>query len=94
MKNHAMKTTIRSLMPAMAFLTFAPGTAKACEMCFGAGSDSPVVTAMGLSMMGLLVVTGFVLTGVTKFFVNMERRARSLERAGYEERVSTNGDGH
>jgi hypothetical protein len=45
-------------------------------------------------MMGLLVVTGFVLTGVTKFFVNMERRARSLERAGYEERVSTNGDGH
>lgn len=57
----------------------------ACETCFGAGSDSPVVTAIGLSMLGLLLVIGVVLTGVTKFFVNMERRARSLERSGFNE---------
>jgi hypothetical protein len=89
-----MNTALRILILATAFLSLAPGTARACEMCFGAGSDSPVVTAIGLSMLGLLLVTGFVLTGVTRFFLNMERRAKSLERAGFDERVSTNGDGH
>ena len=69
---------------------FTPTAVLACEKCFGAGSDSPVVTAIGLSMATLAIVTGFVLTGITKFFRDMTVRARKLQDAGYTERVSEN----
>jgi hypothetical protein len=41
-------------------------------------------------MLTLVVITGVVLTGVTKFFRDMTVRARKLEGAGYTERVSEN----
>lgn len=71
-----------------------PAIASACERCFGAGSDSPIVTAISLSMFALVVVTALVLTGVTKFFRDMTRRARSLEDSGYVDGVSGNGHAH
>jgi len=88
-----MKTVslrIGSLAMLAAIALASPASAVACERCFGAGSDSPVVTAIGLSMATLAIVTGFVLTGITKFFRDMTVRAKKLQDAGYTERVSEN----
>lgn len=96
MEKHStrLRATIESSFRAIAalstLLVLSPLAASACERCFGAGSDSPVITALGLSMLSLVVVTGFVLTGITKFFRDMTLRAKKLEESGYTERVSEN----
>ena len=69
-----------------------PDVALACERCFGAGSDSPVVAAISLSMFTLLVVVSVVMTGITKFFTHSARRAKLLDEFGFDERTS--GDGN
>jgi len=88
--------TLRStpLLIAAAIVAIEPRVATACESCFGVGADSPVVTAIGLSMLSLLLIVGFVLMGITKFFVDMARRARGLDEAGYDDHVSGNGRAH
>lgn len=68
-----------------------PSVLLACDKCFGAGADSPIVTAVNLSMLALVLVTGTVLTGITKFFTNMNRRTKLLNEFGFDEHSS--GDG-
>lgn len=89
-----MKTTLALMFATAALLAITPRAASACEVCFGVGADSPVVTAIGLSMLSLLLIVGFVLTGITKFFVDMSRRARGLDESGYDDHVSGNGRAH
>ena len=55
-----------------------PGAAAACERCFGAGADSPIVTAIGLSMLSLLVLMGFVFGGIFSFFNQAHTRTQTL----------------
>ena len=55
-----------------------PGAAAACERCFGAGADSPIVTAIGLSMLSLLVLIGFVCSGIFSFFNQAHTRTQLL----------------
>lgn len=55
-----------------------PETSLACEKCFGAAVDSPVVYAIGFSMLALLVTIIFVWGGIIAFFNNVERRGRLL----------------
>jgi hypothetical protein len=47
----------------------------ACEKCFGAFVDSPVVAAVSASMFLLLVVTSCVLGGITAFFRRAHERS-------------------
>jgi hypothetical protein len=65
------------------------GTAiGACEKCFGALVDSPVVAAVSASMFLLLVVTSCVLGGITAFF----RRAHERSVADAPDRGSGRPD--
>lgn len=57
---------------------FSPGAAAACERCFGAGVDSPIVIAIGFSMLTLLVLMGFVSGGIFSFFSQANTRAQIL----------------
>ncbi len=65
------------ILPALA-LFWLPETAHACEKCFGAAADSPVVYAIGISMLTLLVMIIGVWGGLLSFFRNMEKRRRML----------------
>lgn len=55
-----------------------PEVTLACERCFGAGLDSPIVTAIGISMLVLLAMIGFVFTGIISFFNQAHNRSRSI----------------
>ena len=55
-----------------------PSVGLACERCFGAGSDSPIVSAIGVSMLGLLVMIGFVFGGIISFFNQANNRAKAI----------------
>ncbi len=82
---------IAALFPplALACLTLFPHTAVACEMCWGAGAgENPVTQGIGMAMLLLIGVTGFVGGGVGAFFLRMRRRARLLARG---EAVMTEG---
>ena len=59
-------------------LLLLPQTAYACERCFGAGANGPVVQAISLSMLALLVMTVVVWGGIVTFFGNMEKRSKML----------------
>lgn len=55
-----------------------PEVTLACERCFGAGLDSPIVTAIGISMLALLAMIGVVFTGIISFFNQAHNRSRSI----------------
>ena len=57
---------------------FLPEVSQACERCFGAGSDSPIVSAIGISMLALLTLIGVVFTGIISFFNQANNRSQSL----------------
>ncbi|QXD15953.1 hypothetical protein GQ464_003105 [Rhodocaloribacter litoris] len=59
-------------------LLHAHAAATACERCFGAAADSPVVVAIGLSMLALLVLVIIVWGGIIGFFSHVEKRSRML----------------
>jgi hypothetical protein len=71
-----LSTTLCLLVLLLAIL---PNTAWACEHCFGAAVDTMTTRGIAVSMASLLGFTGFVGTGVMKFFRGMARRARMLE---------------
>ena len=71
--------TISCFIAAATLWLLSPGVSLACERCFGAGSDSPIVSAIGISMLGLLIMIGFVFGGIVSFFNQANRRARLLE---------------
>lgn len=56
-----------------------PGVALACEQCLGTGgANGPTIRALFFSMASLLLMIGFVGTGIGAFFFNMRQRARKL----------------
>ncbi len=70
------------------FWLASPGISYACERCFGAGADSPLVTAIGFSMLSLLLIIGFVFGGIASFFNQANSRARELAGAEDDRRGS------
>lgn len=56
-----------------------PDTVMACEKCFSVAGASLTVDGIRLAMLGLVVLTGIVWSGIGMFFINMRRRARQLE---------------
>ena len=61
-----------------------PEVTLACERCFGAGLDSPIVTAIGIAMLALLAIIGVVFTGIISFFNQAYTRSRSIAEDGRE----------
>lgn len=51
-----------------------PQSVQACAACFGK-SDSKLAEGMNWGIMALLVVVGFVLAGISAFFVYIAKRA-------------------
>ncbi|MCZ6756870.1 MAG: hypothetical protein O7C39_01175 [Bacteroidetes bacterium] len=61
-----------------------PEVTLACERCFGAGLDSPIVTAIGISMLVLLAMICVVFTGIISFFNQANNRSRSIAKDARE----------
>jgi hypothetical protein len=62
-----------------ALLAATPGTAMACQQCFGGGVNSPTTYGITMAMLALVLTTGFVGGGIAAFFVNVRKRTRMLE---------------
>ena len=62
-----------------------PRAALACPVCFGE-NDSPLASAMNLGILAMLGVVVAVLAGFGLFIVNLNRRARLVERSESAER--------
>lgn len=56
----------------------APGTARACAVCFGAPDDK-VNGAMAVAIIAMLIVLAGVLGALVGFFVYLARQARRAE---------------
>jgi hypothetical protein len=54
-----------------------PVAASACPSCYGA-LDSPRKTGMNMAIVAMIGVTGFVLTGISSFFIMMRHRINVL----------------
>lgn len=57
-----------------------PQLVLACQQCFGANVNTATTRGIGFAMLGLLVFTGFVSTGIVMFFLNMNRRGKIFSR--------------
>jgi hypothetical protein len=55
--------------------------ARACQACFGANVDSPLVDGAKLGVFFLLGVTLSVQGGFVAFFLHLRRRAKRLQAA-------------
>ena len=86
-RDDPMKTTIKTAALAGMMLLAWPGTAQACERCFGAGGAAEGIT---LAMLALVAMTGVVFGGIGAFFLNVRRRTR--QRAPGTLVVSQAGD--
>ena len=62
-------------------LLLAPRAAEACESCYGANTDSPLVDAAKVGMFLLLGITLSVQGGFVAFFLHLRRRARRIQDA-------------
>lgn len=73
-----MRVLLTVLVGALACLVL-PGAALACEQCLGTGgANGPTIRALFFSMASLLLMIGFVGTGIGAFFFNMRQRTRRL----------------
>jgi hypothetical protein len=62
-------------------LALAPSAASACESCYGANTDSPLVDAAKVGMLLLLAVTLSVQGGFVAFFLHLRKKARRFQEA-------------
>jgi len=74
MKRLFMRTT--ALVAVLGVAT--PGVTLACERCFGAAVDSPVIAAISASMFLLIVLITGVFGGIVQFFRNVHEREKTL----------------
>ncbi|MEX0601411.1 MAG: hypothetical protein WD021_03170 [Rhodothermales bacterium] len=58
-----------------------PDVASACEMCWGAGVDTPITRGISMAMLSLIGMVGVVGGGIGAFFYNVQRRSSRLERS-------------
>jgi len=79
------RTTARRYRPVIAALATAwaavtgGAPAAACDICYGATNDSPLLTSARLGVFLLLGVTVSVLGGFVAFIVYLRNRARQFE---------------
>ena len=62
-------------------LALLPQAAQACESCYGAKTESPLIDAARVGMFLLLGVTLSVQGGFLAFFLHLRRRARRFHEA-------------
>lgn len=73
---------IASIVLAGLLWSFVPEASMACERCFGAGADAATNRAVGGSMLVLIVLLGFMGSGIFSFFNGAHRRAAELANEG------------
>ncbi len=72
------------LLATCALLAFGVDSVFACAACYGQ-SDSPLAQGMNWGIFTLLGMIGFVLTGITTFFVVINRKSASVRAAESDE---------
>lgn len=77
----------------LAILLILPGSAFACERCFGANVDTPTTQGIAFSMLALLGITGGVSTGIVLFFLNIRKRSKMLYEASKEKLKHSSASG-
>lgn len=65
-------------------LAVAPSFARACESCYGAATESPLIDAAKVGMFLLLAVTLSVQGGFVAFFLHLRNKARRFHEAEIE----------
>ena len=76
-----MKTPWRKSLALLAASFLALPSAFACSVCYGE-PDSPTTQGLTWAIVALAGIVGVVLTGVTAFFVHLNRRASALDANG------------
>ncbi len=61
-----------------------PLAAVACEVCWGAGVDTPTTRGISMAMLALIGMTGLVGSAIGAFFYNMNRRSEMLQPGDLE----------
>ena len=67
-----------AILSASLLWVMSPETSLACERCFGALVDSPIITAISASMFLLLVLVTGVFGGFVAFFRNIRSREKAI----------------
>ena len=62
-------------------LAVAPQAAQACESCYGAKTESPLIDAARVGMFLLLGITLGVQGGFVAFFLHLRKRAKRFQDA-------------
>ena len=78
-----MKTPWRKILAQFAASFLALPSAFACSACYGE-PDSPMSRGLTWAIVALVGAISMVLTGVTCFFVHVNRRASALEQAAQD----------
>jgi len=78
-----MKFPLRKTLVLFAASFLALPSAFACSACYGE-PDSPMSRGLTWAIVALVGVVSLVLTGVTVFFVHVNRRANALDQAAPE----------
>jgi hypothetical protein len=78
-----MKHPLRKIPALIAAFFLALPSAFACSVCYGE-PDSPMTRGLTWAIVVLAGMVGVVLTGVTVFFVQVNRRANVLEQAAHD----------
>jgi hypothetical protein len=79
------RSTAKKFLPAAcALLVLRAAPVLACAACYGQ-SDSPLARGMNWGIFTLLGMIGFVLTGITTFFVVINRKSASVRAAESDE---------
>jgi heme/copper-type cytochrome/quinol oxidase subunit 2 len=50
----------------------------ACPVCYG-NTESPMIDGMNTAILAMLGITGFVLTGISTFFIMMRKKIKSQQ---------------
>ena len=79
-----LPTVRRFFLAGCALLAFRAESVLACAACYGQ-SDSPLAQGMNWGIFTLLGMIGFVLTGITTFFVVINRKSASVRAAESDE---------
>lgn len=77
-----MKTSWRKILVLVATSFLALPSSFACSACYG-DPDSPMSRGLTWAIVALVGAVSVVLTGVTAFFVHVNRRANTLEQAAH-----------
>jgi len=78
-----MKTLWRKVLLLFAASFLALPSAFACSACYG-DPDAPMSRGLTWAIVALVGTIGAVLTGVTCFFVHVNRRTNALEHAAQD----------